>query len=86
MVFATDPTSMITMIDQSIATIVAGMISESSVNQRQAKLLELDQLRRTRREYVMLRNQTQPPILADVSDGPGQGANTTNGQARGPTQ
>jgi hypothetical protein len=83
---ATDPASMIASIDRSIATIVAGLLSETSAHDKHGKMLELDQLRRLRREYVMILNQSAPPLLADLSTyGPG-GPRTTNSQSYGPTQ
>ena len=87
MTLATDPASMIALTDQAIAAITAGMVSETDVNNKRAKLLELSELRKSRQYYVQLRNQCQPPVLADVSDyRQDQGRNTTNQQPLGPTQ
>ena len=87
--FATDPASMIALIDQSIATIVAGMVSETSLTLRQAKMLELSELRRERQYRVSILNQTSPgnALIADVSDyRPDAGPETTNQQLYGPRQ
>jgi hypothetical protein len=87
MALATDPSSMISLIDHSIAAIVAGLIGETNVQQRQSKMLDIEALRRTRQYYVLIRNQTQPPTVADVSeDRQDQGPNTTDNQPWGPTR
>lgn len=86
---ATDPASMIALIDTAIAQIVVGGLSNSIINGRTQTLLDLPNLRNLRQYYVQLRNQTSAGqiMLADVSDyRPDAGPNTTNQQYRGPTE
>lgn len=84
---ATDPASMIALIDGAIAQIVAGTLGQSQINGRTFTLLNLSQLRDLRQYYVALNNQLSPAgaMLSDVSSYP-RDRDTTNSQPYGPRQ